>query len=399
MSSSNRRDRSKEIETYKIKQGGLVWCSFYDRDQPNYIFTNFWDQALKVGAFTYRSPEHYFQAQKFPSDKFPAEHKDIAERNSSGNARRRAGELSNDPKYKTNPNLPKWDDPTAYNAMLNVIRARAEQKEFRDALLSTGTAYLYEDTYKGPPGGGPPDSRWGGGADGMGKNLLGLALMQVRNELNANQNKLQVKLDEVYLQAKIERANRADVPPETPLSQFAISTRAISSAPRAAAFFAQTAAANAAAANAHAHAAPAVAAAPAAVQPKFAAAEAKTPVGHPTDSEKRVADAIAERYSCDASQIRVSVAPDNNPQKPAAVIKISFTDARIAAAFRKEAGNARGGNETTVVLGPARAGVVFSKLGVGTHGFTRKAKMYDALVHDHNQQQQRRGPTPGRSGF
>ena len=39
---------------------------FYNRGEPYFEFTNFYEAAIDVGGQRYRTSEHYFQSQKFP---------------------------------------------------------------------------------------------------------------------------------------------------------------------------------------------------------------------------------------------------------------------------------------------------------------------------------------------
>lgn len=187
----------------KIINGGLTYYSFYDSDKPNYIFANYWSQAqpLSVKGIAYKTPEHYFQSLKFPVGS--PEHAAILNARSANDARREAGRLFQDPAAKS-----RWYGGGDYNAMLDVVRERLKQDpDFKKELMATGTGYILEDTYKGPPSGGPADSKWGGGANGLGQNLLGMALMEVRNEEFQRLNKLDMVVDPKRLrsQAQAER--------------------------------------------------------------------------------------------------------------------------------------------------------------------------------------------------
>lgn len=161
------------IQAIQIKPGGLIYYPFYDRNKPNYIFANYWNSSLTIDGITYNTPEHYFQAQKFKLGS--GAHKAIVACQSPDDARLMAA------KYK-NQIGKQWHGDKSYQAMVKVCRARFDKDPaFKKALISTDDGYILEDTYTGPKG-GKPDTTWGGGADGKGKNLLGMALMQVRNE-------------------------------------------------------------------------------------------------------------------------------------------------------------------------------------------------------------------------
>jgi len=66
--------------------------------------------------------------------------------------------------------------------MVDALRAKFTQNEkLKELLLSTGDKVIVENA--------PNDYQWGIGADGTGKNLLGLALMEVRKEIAESQKK------------------------------------------------------------------------------------------------------------------------------------------------------------------------------------------------------------------
>lgn len=65
--------------------------------------------------------------------------------------------------------------------MREVVLAKFEQNEvIRKILLETGDALLIEHTHR--------DRYWGDGGDGSGKNMLGIILMSVREELRRKDN-------------------------------------------------------------------------------------------------------------------------------------------------------------------------------------------------------------------
>lgn len=69
----------------------------------------------------------------------------------------------------------KWND-VRYDIMTKVLYAKFTQnRKLRDKLLATEDAYIFEDS--------PYDYIWGVGADKTGQNLLGKALMKVRDWL------------------------------------------------------------------------------------------------------------------------------------------------------------------------------------------------------------------------
>ncbi len=62
--------------------------------------------------------------------------------------------------------------------MTDAVRAKFQQHEdLRELLMSTGEAKLVEHTSN--------DAYWGDGGDGSGRNMLGVVLMRVRDELSS----------------------------------------------------------------------------------------------------------------------------------------------------------------------------------------------------------------------
>lgn len=145
----------------------------------NQIF--FWTQKEKYGAFSNftKSPfildgrewptvEHYYQAMKSP---YLMEQETI-----------RAAKTPFEAKVmgrKVELGL-MWED-TKYQVMKSALMAKFTQHEnLKTLLLSTGDAEIYEDS--------PKDLIWGTGVRGgvgPGQNLLGKALMEVREALRA----------------------------------------------------------------------------------------------------------------------------------------------------------------------------------------------------------------------
>jgi len=71
---------------------------------------------------------------------------------------------------------PDWEE-VKYDIMVKCLREKFKIKMFKRELLSTGHRELREDS--------PTDFEWG--ARNSGKNLLGKALMQIRQELHDSQ--------------------------------------------------------------------------------------------------------------------------------------------------------------------------------------------------------------------
>ena len=124
-------------------------------------FSNFSSHGFSLNGIYWRTVEHYFQAKKFLN--LELQHK-IRNMDSPMKAA-----------IKENPLRPDWEmikDQVMYIA----VKAKFTQHiELSNLLISTGNAYIVEHTQN--------DSYWADGGDGSGKNMLGIILMKVRDEL------------------------------------------------------------------------------------------------------------------------------------------------------------------------------------------------------------------------
>jgi ribA/ribD-fused uncharacterized protein len=76
-----------------------------------------------------------------------------------------------------------WDEKKI-GVMLDGLRLKFSDPKLREQLLATGDAVLHENN--------PDDPYWGIG-DGTGKSMLGMLLMQVRQELIVEANNDRIK--------------------------------------------------------------------------------------------------------------------------------------------------------------------------------------------------------------
>lgn len=138
---------------------------FYTTNQPYGEFSNFSNYGVELDGLWWKTTEHYFQAQKFKDPEY-----------------RERIRLATDPKTAANlgrsRKIPIRDD---WESIKDDVMRKAVMKKFsthavlRELLLSTGTESIVENA--------PGDYYWGCGADGSGKNMLGLILQEVRHEL------------------------------------------------------------------------------------------------------------------------------------------------------------------------------------------------------------------------
>ena len=140
---------------------------FYSVGDPYGEFSNFAAYPITLGKKKWPTSEHYFQAQKFEN---PADREEVRKANSPMLAAR----LGRDRKKK----LRKDWEAVKVGIMRQALEAKFTQyAELKELLLSTGNAKLVEHTAN--------DSYWGDGGDGTGKNMLGLLLMELRENLSA----------------------------------------------------------------------------------------------------------------------------------------------------------------------------------------------------------------------
>lgn len=129
-------------------------------------FSNFWLAPIELDGKTWKSSEHYYQAQKFAGTK----HETAVRKASSPMDAARMG------RRKDLPLRSDWER-VKDNVMRKAVLAKFTQHpELKEILLSTGNAKLIEHTEN--------DSYWADGGNGTGKNMLGIILMEVRKQLS-----------------------------------------------------------------------------------------------------------------------------------------------------------------------------------------------------------------------
>lgn len=155
---------------------------FYRIREPYGCFSNFSKHSILADGKMYETTEHYYQCKKFLEPEFEEiirllktarKAKDIA----SGDE-----PLIIDKKEVPMPKLRADWEAVKYGIMKDALRYKADQHEdVKQTLLSTGDEVIVEDT--------PNDSIWGIGADGKGRNLLGKAWMEIREEIRSAESK------------------------------------------------------------------------------------------------------------------------------------------------------------------------------------------------------------------
>lgn len=143
---------------------------FYAGDNEFHCFSNFYRCNIEVDGKKWPTTEHYFQAMKANSE---PDQEDIRLAASPGLAKSLASKLVIDREA--------WDKKK-FDVMLKCLRIKFAQTDLRTILMKTENRPIYEDS--------PSDKIWGTGTlkgMGPGRNLLGVALMQVRQEIKDGQ--------------------------------------------------------------------------------------------------------------------------------------------------------------------------------------------------------------------
>lgn len=126
------------------------------------FLSNFWPVNIVVAGHTYSSVEHAYQASK---TFHPLERIKIRNATTPGQAKRLGKNVS----LRAD-----WES-VKVRVMRELLRKKFSQPKLKRKLINTGKAELIESNTWG--------DRFWGVCDGQGKNMLGLLLMEVREEL------------------------------------------------------------------------------------------------------------------------------------------------------------------------------------------------------------------------
>ena len=141
--------------------------SFYSTREPYGEFSNFAKFGVKIGGEWWPTTEHYFQAQKFDAPDYRRKIRDA-------DTPKRAADLG---RSRSIPLRPDWESVKDDVMRACVLKKFETHPDLRALLLSTGDEELIENA--------PGDYYWGCGKDGLGKNMLGKILEEVRAALRA----------------------------------------------------------------------------------------------------------------------------------------------------------------------------------------------------------------------
>jgi hypothetical protein len=122
---------------------------------------------MTINGRTYPTNEHFFQSQKFVG----TDYEDYIIQLGT------PAKTAKEGKRRDFPLRPDWET-VKEEVMLTGLRAKFSDPVLAKRLLATGNKELIENS--------PYDFYWGCGANGTGKNRLGVLLMQVREELKVD---------------------------------------------------------------------------------------------------------------------------------------------------------------------------------------------------------------------
>ncbi len=138
---------------------------FYKISDEYGCFSNFSHYSFNLDGKKWMTSEHYFQAQKFCGTKYEEKIRLLDNPMKAAKmGRNRALPLRKD-----------WEEVKDDIMRKAVFAKFSQNKEIRDVLISTGKENIVEETIN--------DYYWGCGRNGLGKNMLGYILMEVREKL------------------------------------------------------------------------------------------------------------------------------------------------------------------------------------------------------------------------
>ena len=140
---------------------------FSSKSETHTEFSNFHLVDFTVEGTTWRSVEHYFQAQKFPGDSVLQERIRTAK---TALGAKRLGRTRSE-HFRSD-----WEQ-VKEDVMITGLRAKFTQNpELKKSLVQTAGLHLIEKNRS--------DSYWGSGPNSCGRNRTGVLLMKVRSELD-----------------------------------------------------------------------------------------------------------------------------------------------------------------------------------------------------------------------
>lgn len=143
----------------------MTTIKFYKVNEAYGAFSNFSAHPFEINGVVWPTSEHYFQAQKFLNN-------DIQEKIRSIISPMDAALMGRDRSY---PLRLDWEEVKDDIMRQAVLAKFSQNKDIAQLLIDTGDKEIIEHTKN--------DHYWADGGDGTGKNMLGIILMEVREQL------------------------------------------------------------------------------------------------------------------------------------------------------------------------------------------------------------------------
>ncbi|TNF30338.1 MAG: NADAR family protein [Deltaproteobacteria bacterium] len=138
--------------------------NFYSRSKPYGEFSNFALFPIMIEGKRWPTSEHYYQAMKFKDKKLQELVRTTEDPAAAAKIGRTRGPVRKD-----------WHKVKERFMWPALVAKYTQHDRLQKLLLSTGTQKIIEHTKN--------DDYWGDGGDGTGKNILGLMLMGLRDQI------------------------------------------------------------------------------------------------------------------------------------------------------------------------------------------------------------------------
>jgi len=143
---------------------------FYHEYDDYGCFSNFSAHHVELDGKYWKTSEHFYQAQKVIGTPYEDQVREAPTPD-------KAAELGRSDDAPLRDDWVEAKDDVMRRVVLEKFQTHVD---IRETLLNTGDELLVEDS--------PVDYYWGCGADGTGKNMLGIVLMEVRDQLRNNKS-------------------------------------------------------------------------------------------------------------------------------------------------------------------------------------------------------------------
>lgn len=140
---------------------------FYGTKDHYGCFSNFSAHPIELDGKQWPTTEHYFQAQKFVGTEYE-------KRIQAADSPMKAAQMG---RQRTRPLRADWEEVKDDVMRRAVLAKFSQHDDARAVLLGTGDAEIIENA--------PRDYYWGCGFKGTGKNMLGVILVEVREQFRS----------------------------------------------------------------------------------------------------------------------------------------------------------------------------------------------------------------------